>query len=159
MKSIIKFAKEISVEPKIINRFLISHGINIVEDYKKSDGLFSAELYDSYIKVYQSYGKLVDEINLHNMLDASIPLESVKNPVIYALSEDKKIVYVGQSVRLLYRLNEHLQTKKFNGIAVVAFDKNDLDIVEMMYILKHKPLYNISGSPFDLFSLIFKKVL
>ena len=62
-------------------------------------------------------------------------------PCIYFLVNGKKIVYVGQSVKLTSRFRGHKE-KKFNRIFYIPCSPDKLDELERYYINKFLPKYN-----------------
>lgn len=66
------------------------------------------------------------------------------NPCIYFLIKDDTIVYVGQTVDLTRRVNEHKceGKKDFDSFSSVSVKKRDLDKVESLCILYYRPIYN-----------------
>jgi len=158
MKSIKDFAREIGLKPQVVNNTLIRRGVCVVEDFQNSDGLFSGDMYEDYIQTLNKYKEMIANIDFCDNTD-SVPLSTLDSPVVYVLFEGFEIVYIGQSVRLFYRLSEHSQGKKFDHIQIINVNKDDLDIVEMLLILQYKPRYNISGDEYSLFIMVLKKIL
>lgn len=65
-------------------------------------------------------------------------------PVIYFLVREKKVVYVGQTTNLLYRIGSHVRgPKEFDSYYFVPLsDGDDIDEVEADFIAKFEPEYN-----------------
>lgn len=67
---------------------------------------------------------------------------------IYFLFDGNEVVYVGQSVNILARINVHLaqEKKAFDAFAFVEYPQDVLNEVEAAYIVKLCPRYN-TGLP------------
>lgn len=64
---------------------------------------------------------------------------------IYFLIKNEEVVYVGQTSKGLCRIYQHLDNKDFDKIYLLwVKDKNELNKLELFYILKYKPFYNKS---------------
>ncbi len=61
---------------------------------------------------------------------------------IYFLVADNRVVYVGQSVNVSGRIGQHATFKKFDRVAFVACEKNQLNILESLYIHILRPPLN-----------------
>ena len=68
-------------------------------------------------------------------------------PCVYFLIAGGEIVYVGKSnAGVLKRIGRHLQDKVFDSFTCIACeDREDLAWLEMSYINKFKPKYNVMG--------------
>lgn len=64
--------------------------------------------------------------------------------IYFLFSADNEIVYVGQSKDILTRVEKHKQTKVFDRFAYVRCSPERLDILELAYILKFDPIYNVT---------------
>lgn len=66
---------------------------------------------------------------------------------IYFLIKDEKIVYVGQSINIQNRVQQHRMIKDFDRFTYVECKAEDLSKIEAMYINKLKPIlnYNLAG--------------
>lgn len=73
----------------------------------------------------------------------SIPLNHPKY-VIYFLFNYGILVYIGQTKKLLKRIGTHEETKAFNEIAIIETNVNDILEMELFYIEKYKPEYNMT---------------
>lgn len=64
---------------------------------------------------------------------------------VYFLLLNGTIVYVGQSINCYSRITGHVLDglKKFDSFSFVQVRKNDLDLVELAYIKKFNPFYNV----------------
>lgn len=60
---------------------------------------------------------------------------------VYFLVSDGKIVYVGQSVNVYSRLQNHAD-KKFDSFTIIQCKKEHLDMLESLYIHMFKPPMN-----------------
>lgn len=71
--------------------------------------------------------------------------EFFNSSCVYRLWEGSKLVYVGQTNNLAYRIGQHLKDKSFTSFDVYAHIENDsvrLN-VERRLIETHKPQYNV----------------
>lgn len=69
---------------------------------------------------------------------------------VYFLVKGDRVVYVGQSTNLSMRIASHATTKDFDSVAYVPCLREDLDLVESLYIHVLRPCENgthISGLP------------
>ena len=67
---------------------------------------------------------------------------------IYFLFDKDEIVYIGQSNFIEKRIFEHTNDKSFTSWNFIEFNSNeDLNDLEADYILKHKPKYNKTIPP------------
>jgi hypothetical protein len=58
---------------------------------------------------------------------------------VYFLIDHSKIVYVGQSVNVFSRMREHSKSKQFSSYAYISCPKEDLDVLESLYIHVFRP--------------------
>jgi excinuclease UvrABC nuclease subunit len=65
-------------------------------------------------------------------------------PSVYLLTNNDQVVYVGQSIRGLGRIGEHLRDKEFNGITIIPTMESELSVKEAEYIIRYEPYYNRS---------------
>jgi hypothetical protein len=74
-------------------------------------------------------------------------------PCVYFLILKKEIVYVGQSVNLMSRVDSHRLTKEFDRTLYLPIPKEILNDVEAAFIRKLRPKYNLSqaNGKFELF--------
>ena len=63
---------------------------------------------------------------------------------IYFLYKGNEVVYVGQSVNIENRIQEHRGSKDFDSYNYVLCDRGELNEKEAYYILKHRPSYNVN---------------
>ena len=68
-----------------------------------------------------------------------------KEPCVYFLIKDDKIVYVGKTTNILNRLNNHFDEKDFSDIHIDYQPVHYIDYVEMLYIQSLKPTLNVAG--------------
>lgn len=61
---------------------------------------------------------------------------------IYFLIKNNEIVYVGQTIDLYARLSAHSREKDFDAYSFVECNIDELDALEILYIVKFKPKYN-----------------
>jgi len=65
---------------------------------------------------------------------------------IYFLVSDEGIVYVGQSINITSRVQQHTSSKVFTHYTYVLCDEKDLDNLETKYINKFRPKYNFGNN-------------
>lgn len=63
---------------------------------------------------------------------------------VYFLVKDNEIAYIGQSINIASRITQH-RDKDFDSVSYVACHKNELDILESLYILAYQPILNGSN--------------
>ena len=65
---------------------------------------------------------------------------------IYFLLLNSDVVYVGQSVDIAGRVLTHSEEnkKEFTSYTFVEYDGQDMDLLEVRYIIKFQPLYNVA---------------
>lgn len=61
---------------------------------------------------------------------------------VYFLVHKERVVYVGQSVNVLSRIQEHKKTKRFDWFTYVPCPAGDLDVLESLYIHFLRPDLN-----------------
>ena len=66
---------------------------------------------------------------------------------VYFLINNGKVVYVGQSVKIMSRVIDHTINKVFDGFAYIPCEANMLDVMESLYIHVLRPPLN--GKRFD----------
>jgi hypothetical protein len=71
-----------------------------------------------------------------------IKIPVIKEPFIYFLTQNNKVVYVGQTKKGIQRPLQHIKDKDFDNIFVKFCNEKELDNQENKYILKYKPKYN-----------------
>jgi len=64
-------------------------------------------------------------------------------PCVYFLIDGDRVVYVGKSAKLVTRLVEHMQDKRFDRVLYLRQPKSDLSRVESALIRYLKPRYNV----------------
>ena len=57
---------------------------------------------------------------------------------VYFLVRGNSVVYVGQSINILRRVEEHRRTKAFDSFAYIICDKSELNILESLYMLSFR---------------------
>jgi len=58
---------------------------------------------------------------------------------VYFLIDRSKVVYVGQSVNVFSRMREHSKSKQFSSYAYISCSKEDLNVLESLYIHVLRP--------------------
>lgn len=89
-----------------------------------------------------------NQYTAEEILDNAAPFlhKSGDYPGIYFLICDEEIVYVGKSVNVKTRLDQHSinPDKNFNRYFAILCDKEELNSLEAHYILRFRPKYNIA---------------
>ena len=84
-----------------------------------------------------------------NVENKSIPLNMYK-PIcgVYFLKLEGVIVYVGQTINLISRIQTHEKddAKEFDEVSYIEVAPCELAIVEMLYISKLRPRLNMVGN-------------
>lgn len=64
---------------------------------------------------------------------------------VYFLIRHAEVVYVGQSVNIHARMNQHRQAKKdFDSFAFIRCEREHLDVLESLYIHTFRPRLNLT---------------
>jgi len=118
------------------------YGMNY-KKVKKSD-------YPAYEMCYQD---ISCKLTGHKIQGASAIIDASKhfNPDsctgVYFLIKQCEIVYVGQSVNVFNRIGNHRGIKDFDAFSYIECPKNQLDVLESIYIHFLNPKYNgMSGT-------------
>ncbi len=85
-----------------------------------------------------------EDINLDNL--ETIPFKEIRG--IYFLYRGKELVYIGSSLSIIKRINEHFKQKKKEFDSYKFLELNgtiDLIGAESRFIYKYKPIYNIQN--------------
>lgn len=83
----------------------------------------------------------MDFIDKDSIIKASIKIE--KSLIgVYFLIKDNTIVYVGQTTKGLFRVNQHIYDKDFDSYFFLECKLNELNSIETQYIIMFKPKYN-----------------
>lgn len=61
---------------------------------------------------------------------------------VYFLIADGRVVYVGQSINVHARIRSHAATRTFSAFAYVRCQRNELDMLESLYINVLRPEWN-----------------
>ena len=118
----------------------------------------------SIANLKQERKKLLNEVNLltGNLSDIAPVLNQTKFSLVpksalieksktygdacgvYFLIKSNEIVYIGQSINIASRITQH-RDKDFDSVSYVACHKDELDILESLYILAYQPALNGSN--------------
>ena len=79
---------------------------------------------------------------MEEVFDYVYKLQDVYYPCIYFLIKENKVVYVGQTEFGLKRILSHIPEKDFDTIKTIRCDKENLNEMEIAYIVKYQPIYN-----------------
>lgn len=63
---------------------------------------------------------------------------------IYFLFKNGGLVYVGQSINIISRIGQHLDSKDFDSFSFINVPRQHLNEVELHYIRKHRPPLNLT---------------
>jgi hypothetical protein len=83
----------------------------------------------------------------------------MSNYIYKMVNKDREIIYIGKSIDLKQRINQHMNDKDwFHEVNQILYTKcktqTDMDIYEIYYINKFKPKHNKASMNSDIFSLI-----
>lgn len=74
---------------------------------------------------------------------------------VYFLFHDDILIYIGKSINIFKRLNEHIKNKNFNNYSFIKCDtENEANELETEMIIRYKPKLNIQHRKMDLDSSI-----
>ena len=78
------------------------------------------------------------------LLEISHPVDEFQSG-IYFLFKDQKVVYVGKSLNASARIYDHQRAKSkvFDSYAILPVAAEYLDELEVIYICKFAPIYNV----------------
>lgn len=79
---------------------------------------------------------------MEEKFDYEYKLQDVYYPCIYFLIKKDKVVYVGQTEFGLKRILSHITEKDFDTIKTIKCVKENLNQMEIAYIVKYQPTYN-----------------
>ena len=79
---------------------------------------------------------------MEEKFDYDYKLQDVYYPCIYFLIKKDKVVYVGQTEFGLKRILSHIPEKDFDTIKTIKCVKENLNQMEIAYIVKYQPIYN-----------------
>lgn len=87
--------------------------------------------------------KFFDNLICHDIKSHLLqPGREYNQAYVYFLLDGEDIVYIGQTVNLLGRLNEHRRDKDFNQAAATQVHKSLLDLAEQANITHYYPRLN-----------------
>lgn len=73
-----------------------------------------------------------------------ISVETLSNPCIYFLFKDSNLIYVGKSIQLHVRVSTHRKDKEFTHYSYIYCKKENMDDLELFFIMTYLPLENKS---------------
>lgn len=108
--------------------------------------------------------KIICSISMQSLYKNKIDISSFKinTPCIYFLFKENKIVYVGQTTNIYQRITTHKKSKNFDSFSFFDiyekpfngnYSSNEL---ELYFILKFTPKYNVSIPPNEIWLTIEK---
>ena len=112
----------------------------LVEHY---DGFKIVSKFYSYDDDLKKPKEIPKELIRHTQDLLELPI--INPPCVYFLLEGIEIVYVGQSINVSARVNQHTQDKDFNKVLYMPVVKENLDKVERFFIERLQPKYNKEG--------------
>lgn len=77
------------------------------------------------------------------LVATSVPIPASSG--VYFLIKNEAVVYVGQSLNVHARIRQHLATKCFDRVNIIACEPGELNRLESMYIRRLKPVLNLVG--------------
>jgi hypothetical protein len=97
---------------------------------------------------YDELHAIIDsrDIEYEAIVENKIEYSPIVITGVYFLLNGTEIVYVGQAYDVMSRIGLHRDEKKkeFNGYYIIECQKEHLNLVEAHFILKFKPLYNVT---------------
>ncbi len=80
------------------------------------------------------------------IVNTTLTNEYFDTPVIYTLYHNDKIVYIGETTCLMYRIGQHTKNKEFDYFKYfkTSSSTKQRKSIEASLILKHQPKYNIA---------------
>jgi len=73
------------------------------------------------------------------IVEAANPIDKTNDCGVYFLVKDNRVVYVGQSTQIQARVREHEKTKIFDSYSFIACKKENLNVLESLYIHGLRP--------------------
>jgi hypothetical protein len=99
----------------------------------------------------------LDKIREGERMEALKPMKGRRNNKVssffghagvYYLFDGKKLVYIGESNCILYRISQHMSNKKFDSFQIrLEKDERKRKQLECREIKRYAPLYNITHNP------------
>lgn len=87
--------------------------------------------------VEQEKLKLASKIQI---IESSVGFSQITG--VYFLIKETEIVYIGQSINCPKRIAEHTKDKDFDNFTIIKCERDELDILESLYIFKFEPKLN-----------------
>lgn len=92
------------------------------------------------------------------IVDSSVPFKKLCG--VYFIISEGQIIYIGQSVDILSRIGLHENHWKFDAYSIVECAKENLDLLESLYIHLFNPPLNGKGSDGNKFAPVsIKKIM
>lgn len=87
-------------------------------------------------------------LSIDDLVSQRAPYNIVRG--IYFVFSDDEIIYIGQSINIVQRVAFHFVDTRFRHTppttyAFVEVPGDQLDLMEMLYINKFRPRYNVKG--------------
>ena len=74
---------------------------------------------------------------------------------VYFLFNNDNLIYIGKSINIFRRLNDHIKDKYFDNYSFIKCNtEQEADKLELEMIIKYKPKLNIQHKTYDLDSSI-----
>lgn len=80
--------------------------------------------------------KLVRSLERHSVLD-------LRPCCIYFLWSDAQLVYVGKSKNGVFRVDQHMDTKRFGQFSFLRCSEEEMNLWEGYFIRRYNPKYNV----------------
>ncbi len=78
-------------------------------------------------------------------MDIVTKADQIAFPGVYFLIHKDTVIYVGKSVDVLRRINQHRRDKVFQRWSVIRCERHELNALESEYIRALRPRYNVNG--------------
>ena len=99
------------------------------------------ELYNNIVEYLNKYKELIPEkTNIINEATDTVPIK--RGSYVYFLLSDENIIYIGQTVHLGGRTNEHLKDKVFDKVYYFNVDESVRLFIEALCIQHYNPELN-----------------
>lgn len=117
-----------------------TYGVKIL--HQQNDEIYiQTELYNRITEYLNNYKGLIPE-KRNIVINASETVPIKRGSYIYFLLNNEIIIYIGQTVHLGGRVNEHLKDKSFDEIYYFSVDESVRLFVEALCIQNYSPELN-----------------
>lgn len=145
MKSIRELSGQLDCNPLDLNAMFVKNGVYIQTIPGTDDGFIDSELNDYLLdKFEQLKSRVISKELLISIKSPFVPI--LPGAYIYFLFQSNELIYIGQTVSLLMRLDNHQKTgKSFDEVAVMQVDWKELNMIEAINIIHYSPKLNTSN--------------